>query len=153
MKSTQREGFTLLEIVPVLTIVAFLLTIVIVAVNPIKQLREARNTIRKNDINLIADAIAERLYDDKKRVFFARIPTGAALEICGDTFTGSCVDLFDIRDIVDQYLIEIPLDPLSEDTDAINEHTRYFINRSGVVFTITAPDTEPSGAEVISITR
>lgn len=148
-----RHGFTLLEIMPVLIIVAMLATIVLVSLNPVKQFREARNAQRRGDIAYIADAIVERTRDDATRALFLRIPTGAAIEICGDALTGSCTDLLDIRELVDDYLLDIPLDPLSEDPDIINEHTRYFIIRTDQRFTVSTSDAEPAGEEVISVSR
>jgi prepilin-type N-terminal cleavage/methylation domain-containing protein len=96
MRRRERKGFTLLEIVPVLTIVAFLATIVILSLNPKKQFLEARNSARKNDIAHIADAIAE-YSRDKSTDLLMSIPTGSAQELCADLLTGSCSLMVNIR--------------------------------------------------------
>jgi prepilin-type N-terminal cleavage/methylation domain-containing protein len=152
MRRRERKGFTLLEIVPVLTIVAFLATIVILSLNPKKQFLEARNSARKNDIAHIADAIAE-YSRDKSTDLLMSIPTGSAQELCADLLTGSCSLMVNLRDLYDLYLEDVPVDPLSEDPDSINEHSRYFIIRRGNRITISAPDTEPAGAEDLTVSR
>ena len=147
-----RSGFTLLEIVPVLSVVVILMTIIIVAINPVKQFGDAHNVQRKQDINLIADAIAAHTLE-KNRSLFLNIPTGTAIEICGDTITGNCEGLLDLRLLIPGYLDSMPIDPTSEDPDSINKFTRYFISRTTQRFTITAPDTEPLGDPDISVSR
>jgi len=53
----KKSGFTLLEILLVVGIIAILAGITIVAINPSKQLAQVRNTERKSDIKQIANAI------------------------------------------------------------------------------------------------
>jgi type II secretory pathway pseudopilin PulG len=150
-----REGFTLLEIVPVLSLAVALLTFTILALAPSKQYGGARNTTRKHDLALIADAIISYT-NDNDRGLFLRIPTDNLIEICGDSFTGACDGLLNINALVGTHLQAIPIDPgLSDedDPDGIHEHSRYFIVRSGNRITISAPDTEPLGLPDITISR
>ena len=142
-----------MEIVPVLTIIVMLMAITIVALNPIKLFREARNVHRQRDVAYLADGIAEYVRDDRTRKLFLRIPTDTAMEICGDVFLKECSGLFEINELIDQYILEIPVDPLSKDLTFLNKNTRYFIIRTDQHFTVSAPDTEPAGAEVISVSR
>ena len=53
----KKSGFTLLEILLVVGIIAILAGIVIVAINPAKQLATVRNTERKSDIKQINNAL------------------------------------------------------------------------------------------------
>ena len=129
-----------------------LLTIVILAINPARQFGNTRNLEREQDLGTIADAIASYT-QEKNKALFLSISTGAAMEICGDSITGSCASLLDIRVLMPNYMSTIPLDPLSEDPDVINEHTRYFLSRTSQHFTITAPDTEPLGDPDLSVIR
>ena len=99
------------------------------------------------------DLLVSATRDDQNRLLFQRIPTASSIEICGDYRTGSCVNLFDVRELVENYILDVPVDPLSEDPDIINEHSRYFIIRTSQRFTITAPDTEPVGSEDLDVTR
>ena len=145
-----RRGFTLLEIVPVLSIVAFLATVVILALNPAKQYQEARNVIREQDVTLIADAIASYTKDYGTSLFYS-IPTATSKEICGDTSpTRVCLGLLDLNTLNGTYLDGVPTDPL---VDKGSVKSGYFVIRSGSRFTVSAPNTEPAGAEDLSVTR
>ncbi|MBT3835520.1 type II secretion system protein [Candidatus Peribacteria bacterium] len=152
IKNHKHSGFTLLEFVPVLMIAVMLLIIVLFALNPAEWFAEARNTTRKHDISLIADAIIEYSRDNDLFLLYT-IPTSpdSSQEICGDALTGSCTGLFDINRIVGTYMVSVPIDPKSKDGDSSNEHSRYFIIRNKQRFTISAVDAELD--ETIEVSR
>jgi type II secretory pathway pseudopilin PulG len=150
-----KGGFFLLELIPTLTVVAFMLTIVILAINPFKQFQKVRNTSRKHDVSQIADAIVEHSRDNGRSLIL-NIPRepAVAVEICGDIETGSCTNLLDLSPLIGTYLDEVPIDPRSSDPDRFNEHSRYFIVRTqSEHIVVSAPDTEPEGDEDIAVTR
>jgi prepilin-type N-terminal cleavage/methylation domain-containing protein len=64
MKKIQK-GFTLIEILVVIGIIAILAAVVIVAINPGRQFAQARNSQRESNINSILNAIGQRLADNK----------------------------------------------------------------------------------------
>lgn len=64
-RACQEAGFTLIEILIVIGIIAVLAGIVIVAINPAKQFAQARNTQRQANVNTILNAIGQRLSDNK----------------------------------------------------------------------------------------
>ena len=83
-QNRQNKGFTLLEILLVIAAIGILAAIVLVAINPNKQIEAARNAKRKSDINTIIKAIQQYSIDNN-----GQNPTGietGAKAICN---TGS----------------------------------------------------------------
>ena len=64
-KPSQARGFTLIEILVVIGIIAVLAAIVIIAINPSKQFAQARNTQRQSNVDAILNAIGQRMADNK----------------------------------------------------------------------------------------
>ena len=115
MKS--KKGFTLIEILLAVAIIAILAGIVILAVNPQKQLRDANIAQRKADVNTLLSAVYQYAVDNKGQMPGANIPTEptAALEICTSAVSATCTgaSLADLSSLISSqvYLTAIPVDP------------------------------------------
>jgi len=152
-----KKGFTLIEILVVIGIIAILAAIVLVAINPARQFSQARNTQRTSNVNAILNAIGQYAADHQ-----GTLPTGipqsptAAVDIP----TSLCTAL------VPTYIPSLPTDPQSADykgasiiasdcADLATTDTGYTVQQdttaNGGRITVFAPTAELS--ETIQITR
>ena len=119
-------GFTLIEILVVIGIIALLATVVIVAINPARQFAQARNTQRLSNINTILNGIGQNIADNKG-IFTCgsatlAIPT-ASTTIDNGTGTGK-----DLSCLTPTYIPSFPSDP----TPPIAPATGYTISVDSV---------------------
>lgn len=131
-----RPAFTLLELMLVLGIMGILAVIVLVAINPTKQLRDARGSNRDVSIREIQNALSQYIIDGNS-VTGAPAAIGSAKDICQTAVTGtSCTDApvsgFDLSPLSPTYLVGIPVDP-SETGSLV---TGYRIYRNGSFYQI-----------------
>jgi len=108
MHTKVNKGFTLLEILLVIAAIGILAAIVLVAINPTRQIAQVRDAQRRSDINTIYKALEQYLIDNQ--AYPAGI-TEASQAICNNTVTTSCVDL---GVLIPTYLASIPKDPSGE---------------------------------------
>lgn len=149
----KRSAFTLLEILLVVAMLSILAGIVILAINPSRQLGQTRNAQRAVDINTVLNAVYQYSVDNDGSLP-AAIPTSADCpgvatnEICKTG--GSCAGLVDLTVLTTSqtYLVSIPVDPTGETTNGAGYHIAK--NSNGRV-TVCAPDAELG--ETISATR
>lgn len=147
-----RRGFTLLEVLLVVAIIAILAGIVILAINPTKQLGESRNAQRRADVNTILNAVYQYAIDNNGTVPTA-IQSGATCNVAANQVCksgGTCTGITDLGVLTasERYLTAIPNDP----TGSTANGSGYFIVKStNGRITVCAPSAEQSAT--ISVTR
>lgn len=127
MKKTR--GFTLIEILVVIGIIAILAAVVIIAINPARQFAQARNSQRQANIESILNAIGQNMADNKG-VFTCTgqtIGSGTASSTIGTAAPAPAVDL---STCLTPYLpTGIPMDPTNG--SAINTQYQVSVDASG----------------------
>lgn len=147
-KKQARPGFTLLEILLVVAAIGILAGIVIIAINPGKQLGDTRNAQRRVDVNTILNAVYQYSLDNNGSLPTAITTT--ATGICLDT--GTCTSLVELSgDLTPTYIVSMPVDPSV--TATAGATTGYTISKNATTgrVTVSAPNAENSAT--ISITR
>lgn len=145
-------AFTLLEILLVVAAIAILAGIVIIAINPAKQLADNRNAQRRVDIGEISSAVYQYAIDNG-----GTLPATIGQTTCDNTATkeicktgGNCAGIVDLSVITnnEKYLPSMPRDPQATNVNG----TGYFIAKSANGrITVCAPSAE--NAATISVTR
>lgn len=154
MRKNLKRGFTLIEILVVIGIIAILASIVVVAINPAKQFAQANNSQRWSNVNAILNAVHQYSVDNR-----GSIPssiTGTETAICRSTddagvvvATTSCTGLIELTDaLVPLYVVGIPTDPTAS-TALSSGYT--IATTTGDRIIVRAPASE--NGEAISVTR
>lgn len=124
---TRKRGFTLLEILLVVAAIAILAGIVIVAINPARQLADTRDAERHSDVEAISSAIAQ--FELKT----GNTPSLQAGTACIAGFTDSRYGIcavgtvcggVELSALVPDYIASIPVDP-TIDPSRVGNYTGY----------------------------
>lgn len=145
LKKLNQKGFTLIEVILVVAIIAILAGIVILAINPAKQLADGRNSQRRADVNTILNAAYQYSVDNN-----GNIPAGITTTPQDVCKSSSCAGLLDLSVLTasGKYLVAIPSDP----STATANDSKYQISKdANGRLVVSAPDAERS--VTISVTR
>jgi len=148
LAQSQSNGFTLIEILVVIGIIAILAAIVLVALNPARQFQQARNSQRTSNVNAILNAIGQHIAD-KEGLIPAGIPVGDSSNLANYDIIGDGASEADLCDaLVPDYMPALPIDPGIDADDVDNCSVAYGTGYSVIQdattdrISVCAPNTE-----------
>jgi len=105
-----RHAFTLIELLIVIGIIAILLAMTIAALNPNKQLADARNAQRHQDIQTILNAVHQYAIENRGHLP-SQIPAAGTAQVICMTGAVSCNNAVDLSVLVPSFVVALPYDP------------------------------------------
>lgn len=146
---TSHKGFTLIELVVVMGVLAILIGVAIVAINPSRQYAEARDTQRRSDVSAILNAVHQYIAKNQGTVPAAITAIPTEISTAGSNICAL---------LTPNYLGSLPVDPNTGSGTPITNCavvyiTNYQISRNATTsgqITVAAPGAENG---TISITR
>lgn len=140
--SRRLKGFTLIEILVVVALIAILAAVTIIAINPGKNFADTRNATRSADVTQILNAVTQYTSEEGHAIGdFGAITACTAGADCIGT-DAACKNIGTI--LVDEYIVAVPQDP----TTGGDADTGYTICiTAGGRVQIDAPDAE-NGATI-----
>lgn len=148
-----RRGFTLIEILLVIGLIAVLATVVIVALDPAKRFADARDARRLSDIQSVLSAVQQYIVDNKGALPGALDSTERQIGISGgdcDISAGGCrvteASCLDLSGPLSRYLKALPYDPQLGSTETT--HYSIVADANNIVTVTACNSTDPTISSV-----
>ncbi|TSC88143.1 MAG: Uncharacterized protein G01um101416_166 [Microgenomates group bacterium Gr01-1014_16] len=156
-----RKAFTLIELLVVIGVLAVLLAITLIAINPARQFSQSNDTKRSSDVNAILNAVHQYAADNKGTLPAGITTTGKLIRLSNPADPATDANI--CAALVPTYLAALPVDPLTNNGTPITDCTggvplTYTTNYTIVAsatnnrITVTATATEVATTD-ISVTR
>jgi prepilin-type N-terminal cleavage/methylation domain-containing protein len=149
MNKQSQKGFTLIEILVVIGLIAILATVVLIAINPARQFAQGRDSQRISNLNSILNAVSQRIADGKGQFHAPFVINGSTItcpNISGisstttiDSASGGSGTSFAC--LVPTYIPSLPTDPAGP--TAPDTGYSFRVDGNGRVHLI-AEETEPT---------
>jgi len=153
--TTKYKGFTLIEILVVVALIAILAAITIIAINPAKNFADARDASRRSDVTTVLNAVSQYIVDGGT---FGADTDGDAIPDCDassgatEIEIGEGAGVYDLDDggrIIPTYLVALPFDPGTGTESA----TDYTICQQGASGRYQVAAVADDGSTAISVQR
>jgi prepilin-type N-terminal cleavage/methylation domain-containing protein len=138
-----KSGFTLLEILLVIAAIGILASIVIIAINPNRQLAQVRDTQRRFDLNTMYKAMYEyQIENGELPSGMTDYPNGAYIPVCQpsvseiDCQNANGITLAD--DLVPLYTASLPQDPNASSATFTGYYVAYTVNQRPIAASFDA---------------
>lgn len=147
-----QQGFTLIEILLVMALIAALATIVLVAINPAEKFKQSRDTQRYTDTASLAGAVQQYYVDHQ-----GSLPAGIDTTPKSITAAAGATNIDLCAVLVTKYLVVMPIDPKTGTKPTTPPCTGYAsgytIAKESATSDRVVVTAVPESADSISVTR